>query len=155
MDVVTIGIDPGLSGAVVAIQNGQPIEWIRMPTYQIGSHKRVNCAALASWIGDLMFCREVNAVVEMVGAMPGQGVTSMFSFGHATGSIMGVLEAMDILVFLVTPQKWKKNAGLIGKDKDAARSKAIELWPAWRALDKKIEGQAYADAALIALYGGK
>jgi crossover junction endodeoxyribonuclease RuvC len=54
---------------------------------------------------------------------------------------------------MVTPQKWKKAAGLIGTDKDAARTRAIQLWPNWRDLDKKGKGQALADAALIARYG--
>jgi crossover junction endodeoxyribonuclease RuvC len=56
-------------------------------------------------------------------------------------------------VELVPPQAWKKRAGLIGKDKDAARSRAIQMWPDWRELDKKGAGQAFADAALIAYYG--
>jgi crossover junction endodeoxyribonuclease RuvC len=54
---------------------------------------------------------------------------------------------------MVTPQAWKKHVGLLNKDKDAARSLAIDLWPSWGALDKKGEGQALADAALIARYG--
>ena len=66
---------------------------------------------------------------------------------------MGVLGAMGIPHTLVTPQAWKKDAGLIGKDKDAARARAIQLWPSWRDLDAKGKGQAYADAALIAMYG--
>jgi crossover junction endodeoxyribonuclease RuvC len=54
---------------------------------------------------------------------------------------------------MVTPQKWKKAAGLIGTDKEAARARAIQLWPEWRALDTKGKGQALADAALISRYG--
>ena len=63
---------------------------------------------------------------------------------------MGVLSALEIPVSGISPQEWKKRAGLIGKDKDASRSKALELWPHWRVLDKKGEGQAMADAALMA-----
>jgi crossover junction endodeoxyribonuclease RuvC len=85
--------------------------------------------------------------------MPGQGVASMFSFGHSAGVIQGVLGAFEIPVVMVTPQSWKKRAGIIGQDKDASRSKAIQMWPKWRELDKKGVGQAYADAAFIALYG--
>jgi crossover junction endodeoxyribonuclease RuvC len=93
--------------------------------------------------------------VEQVHAMPGQGVTSMFNFGHSCGTVMGVLGAMGLPCSLVTPQSWKKAAGLIGTDKDAARARAIQLWPKWRELDKKGKGQALADAALIALTGEK
>lgn len=77
----------------------------------------------------------------------------MFTFGHAAGAIAGVLAALRIPATYITPQRWKKAAGLIGKDKDAARSRAIQLWPRWAALGKKGEGQALADAALIARFG--
>jgi crossover junction endodeoxyribonuclease RuvC len=84
--------------------------------------------------------------------MPKQGVASSFNFGHNVGTIMGVLGALYIPHTLVTPQAWKKAAGLIGTDKDAARARALQLWPTWRDLDKKAKGQALADAALIARY---
>jgi crossover junction endodeoxyribonuclease RuvC len=151
-----IGIDPGCSGAIVLLPKtgGHPIEWERMPVVKVGSNTRVNGASLAAMLEH--WCAEnAHAYVENVGAMPGQGVTSMFSFGHATGTVMGVLGALGIAHTLVTPQTWKKRAGLIGKDKDAARSRAITLWPQWRELDKKGAGQAFADAALIALYGSQ
>jgi len=150
--MITIGIDPGLSGALVALLDDQPIEWTQMPTYQVGKHNRVNCAAVAGWIRNLSVEQPIRACIELVGAMPGQGVTSMFSFGHASGSIMGVLAALEITHTQVTPQAWKKHAGLLGQDKDAARSKAIQIWPTWRDLDRKGTGQALADAALIARF---
>lgn len=151
--MINLGIDPGLSGAMVALLDDQPIEWLHMPTYQVGKNNRVNCAAIVGWLRTLELVEQpIHAYMEMVGAMPGQGVTSMFSFGHANGSIMGILGALDIPHTLVTPQAWKKRAGLIGQDKDAARSKAIQLWPTWRDLDKKGKGQALADAALIARF---
>ena len=142
-----LGIDPGLSGALVILEDGQPIEWMRMPTYIVGKSNRVNGAAVASFINKSKIDR---AVIELVHSMPGQGVTSSFTFGHAFGTVMGVLAALEIPVSGISPQEWKKRANLIGKDKDAARSRALELWPHWRALDKKGEGQAMADAALIA-----
>jgi crossover junction endodeoxyribonuclease RuvC len=144
-----LGIDPGLTGALVILDNKNPIEWMRMPVYMVGKSNRVNAAALAAFIND---AGVDSAVIEQVGAMPGQGVTSMFTFGHACGTIMGVLGAIGIPHSLVTPQAWKKQAGIIGKDKDASRSRALQLWPHWRSLDKKGEGQAMADAALMAYF---
>lgn len=149
-----IGIDPGCSGAVVVLQSArcpEPIEWLRMPTLKEGKASRVDCAELVRFLEDF---DNGHAYVEAVHAMPGQGVSSMFSFGHAAGSVIGVLTAMRIPITLVTPQRWKKAAGLIGQDKDAARSRAIQLWPRWSALGKKGEGQALADAGLIARFGG-
>lgn len=149
-----LGIDPGLSGALVLLDKGEPIEWTHMPTYQVGKSNRVNCAAVALWIDSIFVHSTIKeAKIELVHAMPGQGVTSMFSFGHAVGSLMGVLGTLMIPVTQVPPRTWKAAAGLLGTDKDAARSRAIELWPKWRDLDKKGKGQALADAALIGRFG--
>ena len=146
-----LGVDPGASGAIVLLEDGKPIEWAMMPTMKIGTTTRVNAVALAAIIRSYMKQDEpLIAFVEQVHAMPKQGVSSMFSFGHSCGVIAGVLGALEIPTTFVTPQSWKKREGLIGNDKDASRYKAIMLWPYWRALDKKISGQALADAALIA-----
>ena len=152
--MIKIGIDPGLSGAVVVLQEDLPTEWYRMPTMKTGSANRVNAAALAAIIRRSIFDdEETRAYVELVSSMPGQGVASMFSFGHSAGVIQGVLGAYRMPVKMVTPQSWKKRAGLIGKDKEASRTLAIQMWPEWRDLDKKGVGQAFADAAFIALFG--
>lgn len=148
-----IGIDPGVSGAIVVLQSAAhpvPIEWIRTPTVKQGKSSRVDAAAVARFLEDFD-CG--HAYIEHVGSMPGQGVASTFTFGHAAGVVEGVVAAQMIPVTKVTPQAWKKRAGLVGKDKDAARSRAIQLWPRWDALGKKGEGQALADAALIARFG--
>lgn len=148
-----IGIDPGLSGAIVLMRNGDPYEWLLMPTMKHGASNRVNGAAVRSALGSTTEHISLLAVVEDVHAMPGQGVSSMYNFGHACGVVLGVLAAMEIPVKMVTPQLWKKRAGLIGKDKDAARTKAIQTWPGWVDLNTKAKGQAFADAALIARFG--
>lgn len=145
-----VGIDPGASGAIVLLENDVPIEWIEMPVTKIGSTTRVNAASLADFVA---CCEPDHVYVESVHSMPKQGVASSFNFGHNVGTVMGVLGALGLSHTLVTPQKWKKAAGLIGTDKDASRSRAIQLWPNWRDLDKKAKGQALADAALIARYG--
>ncbi len=152
--MIKIGIDPGLSGAIVVLEDDLPTEWYRMPTMKTGSANRVNAAGLAAIIRRTIFDdEETRAYVELVSSMPGQGVASMFSFGHSAGVIQGVLGAYRMPVKMVTPQAWKKRAGLIGKDKEASRTLAIQMWPNWRDLDKKGVGQAFADAAFIALYG--
>jgi crossover junction endodeoxyribonuclease RuvC len=145
-----IGIDPGVSGAIVLLEDGQPVEWDLMPSLKTGKATRVNGSALASLC---TYDGLTHVYVEAVHSMPAQGVSSSFNFGHSAGVVEGVLQALGKPYTLVTPQAWKKRAGLIGQDKDAARSRAIQLWPQWRALDKKGAGQAFADAALIALHG--
>ena len=152
-NMIKIAIDPGLSGAIVIMEDNTPVEWCRMPTMKTGSANRVNAPALAAFIRPSIYGEEIKAYVELVSSMPGQGVASMFSFGHSAGVIQGVLGAFEIPVTMVTPSQWKKRAGLVGQDKDASRVLAIQMWPSWRELDKKGAGQAYADAALIAFYG--
>lgn len=151
-----IGIDPGCSGALVVLdRNNNVSAHLNMPTIKVGTKSRVNGAAVASFLRDAMHCDSCHAYLEQVGAMPGQGVSSMFTFGHAAGVVEGLLQGLGIPYTLVTPQAWKKRAGLIGQDKDAARSRAIQLYPNLRVLDLKGKGQAVADAILIAKFGGR
>jgi len=146
-----LGIDPGCSGALVLItEQGSYIDHLAMPTIKVGTKSRVNGAAVAAWVRQYGIS---HAYLEQVGAMPGQGTASMFTFGHAAGVAEGILQGLNITYTLVTPQTWKKSAGLIGSDKDAARSRAIQLYPELRALDAKAKGQAIADALLIARHG--
>lgn len=146
-----LGIDPGCSGALVLItEHGGYIDHMAMPTIKVGTKSRVNGAAVAAWVRQYGI---THAYLEQVGAMPGQGTASMFTFGHAAGVAEGILQGLNIPYTLVTPQAWKKSAGLIGSDKDAARSRAIQLYPGIRALDAKAKGQAIADALLIARHG--
>ncbi|OJH26002.1 crossover junction endodeoxyribonuclease RuvC [Enterobacter kobei] len=146
-----LGIDPGCSGALVLVtEQGGYIDHLPMPTIKVGTKSRVNGAAVAAWVRQYGI---THAYLEQVGAMPGQGTASMFTFGHAAGVAEGILQGLSIPYTLVTPQAWKKSAGLIGSDKDAARSRAIQLYPELRALDAKAKGQAIADALLIARFG--
>lgn len=152
-DQFRLGVDPGCTGALVLLSpDGSVWGQLRMPTLKVGKSTRVNGAALAEWMRSLVPC---HAYLEAVHAMPKQGVTSVFTFGHAAGVVEGLLQGVGIPYTLVTPQGWKKRAGLIGQDKDAARSRAIQLWPQWRVLDAKVAGQAFADAALIAKFGSE
>jgi len=152
-----IGIDPGCSGALIIMRDdGDLVDTLLMPTIKVGTKSRVNGAAVAAWLQSHRIDHALepwHAYLEQVGAMPGQGTASMFTFGHAAGLVEGVVTGAGIPLTLVTPQAWKKKAGLIGQDKDAARSRAIQLYPSCRLLDLKGKGQAIADAILIARHG--
>ena len=106
-----IGVDPGASGAY-AIICGDRVEVYPWANIMFCSTMSV-CAQEAP----PLFC-----VVEKVGAMPKQGVTSMFNFGKAAGFIEGVLTSLNIPYQLVPPQTWKKEYSL-GSDK----AKSIEV----------------------------
>lgn len=145
-----IGIDPGASGAIVVLDDNQPIAWLNMPLIKIGTSTRVNAATIAAFLEPH---KGTPVFLELVHAMPKQGGTSGFTFGHAAGVVQGLVQGAGHPLTMITPQKWKKAAGLIGTEKDAARSTAVLLWPQWRDLDSKGKGGALADAALIARHG--
>ena len=91
-------------------------------------------------------------VVEQVSAMPGQGVTSMFNFGQSFGVIKGICSAMQLPIFFVRPAKWKKYFELINTQKDASRTKAIEMFPKISSILAKKKDSNKADAILIASF---
>ena len=151
-----VGIDPGMSGAIVALSSdGAYHAHALMPTMKKGAANRVNGAELAFVLQDLMLVGDVSVTVESVHSMPGQGVSSSFSFGHSLGVIEGVVAALRLPYQMVTPQSWKKQFGLLGTDKDAARVLAIRQFPSIRELSLKGKGQAIADALFIAKAGIK
>ncbi|HHG4356344.1 TPA: hypothetical protein ACPWEY_000032 [Pseudomonas aeruginosa] len=151
-----IGIDPGLSGCIVLLgPNHTYLRHLHMPTMKLGTKNRVNGAAVAAFLSAQPLH---HAYLEQVGAMPGggertMGAASAFSFGHGAGVVEGLLQGLGIPYTLVLPQTWKKRAALQGQDKDAARTRAIQLYPGVRDLDLKGKGQALADAMLIARFG--
>jgi crossover junction endodeoxyribonuclease RuvC len=153
-----IGIDPGISGAVAVLdENLACVAAYEMPTMKMGKKQQVNAAELArllrihtKWLQHDPTC--VTAYLELVAAMPGQGVTGMFNFGMSYGVVQGVLAALDVPTELVTPGTWKKRASLVGKEKDMARTKAQMLYPTLNLGRKKDIGRA--DALLIARFSG-
>ena len=73
--------------------------------------------------------QNIRVVIEQVSAMPGQGVTSMFNFGQSFGILKGICSAMQLPMYFVRPAKWKKYFNLINSEKDASRTRAIEIFP--------------------------
>lgn len=155
--MIYIGIDPGVDGGIAFLDHdGWLIEVLDMPTMKRGStgnKRQVNQYALADMLRTYRDQEDgkIVATLELVGSMPGQGVTSMFNFGDGFGVIKGVLAGLDISVTFVPPQKWKKYFFLTGKDKDCARTLAQERYPAAPLKLKKHIGRA--DALLIGAYG--
>lgn len=146
--MIITGIDPGQSGAIVTLEDGYPIEWMMMPTLHDGKHVWVDGRELGEF---LERPRPDTVRIELVHSMPRQGVSSSYKFGKMAGGVETAMGVLGLPWATVTPQAWKKQFGLIGKDKDASRALAIQRWPDWDALRTKAKGQAYADAAFIAL----
>jgi hypothetical protein len=92
-------------------------------------------------------------VIELVGAMPRQGVASSFRFGMSYGATIAVANVIGVPIELVTPQVWKRSFGLLGKDKEASRQKALDKAPGMSRLLARHRDQGRAEAILIGLYG--
>ena len=146
--MVYLGIDPGITGAWAALDtHGDYVACGDMPV----EDGRVVASALRSSLLDAISPIDgACIVIEKVHAMPGQGVTSMFNFGHTVGVIHAVAEMLPYPVSFVTPQSWKKFHGLIGTKKADSLAKARLLWP--DALLKLAKHHGRADALLLAAY---
>ena len=152
-----IGIDPGISGAICFFENGKIIEIIDMPIMNDGkkNKKQVNGAQIYNEIYEQIKNipkHEINVVLEQVSAMPGQGVTSMFNFGQSFGVIKGICAAMRLPLHFVRPAKWKKYFNLLNSEKQASRTKAIEIFPDISHKLSKKKDINKADAIFIASF---
>ena len=155
--MLIIGIDPGISGSICFFEKGKILDVIEMPIINEGkkNKKQVNGAQIYNEIFkriDNTSSIETRVVIEHVTAMPGQGVTSMFNFGQSFGILKGVCSAMRLPMFFVRPAKWKKYYSLINSEKDASRTRAIEIFPNFSSQLSKKKDSNKADAILIASF---
>ena len=153
--MIIFGIDPGISGAISVLENKKVIGVFDMPTMIDGkkNKRQVNGAQVTNIIKErLDKNKEVVIVVEHVNAMPGQGVTSMFNFGQSFGVIKGICSALSLPIHFVRPTKWKKHFNLIKTNKDASRTKVIEIYPEISNQIHRKKDANRADAILIARY---
>jgi crossover junction endodeoxyribonuclease RuvC len=139
---ITITIDPGKSGAIAIRWHDGKIDCHKFESESetVANLRSVQAAADIEGV-------PVTAILEKVHAMPGQGVTSMFSFGANYGFYRGVLQALQIPFEEVTPQHWQKGLGL-PRCKGAERKRrlkqlACERYPALKPT------MATADALLM------
>ena len=155
--MLIIAIDPGINGAICFFENGEVKDVIEMPTMAEGkkNKRQVNGHQMFNELSDRIKkydTNKINVVVEQVSAMPGQGVTSMFNFGQSFGVIKGICAAMQWPIFFVRPAKWKKHFELINTEKDASRTKVIEMFPKISSILSKKKDSNKADAILIASF---
>ena len=132
--MMIIGIDPGISGSICFFKDGKIIDVIEMPTMTDGkkNKRQVNGSQIYNELTKRIDSHDqenTRVVIEQVSAMPGQGVTSMFNFGQSFGILKGICSAMQLPMFFVRPAKWKKYFNLINSEKDASRTKVIEIFP--------------------------
>ena len=155
--MLIIGIDPGVSGSICFFKDGQILDVIEMPTMNEGkkNKKQVNGSQIYNEMIkriDKDVVSNTRVVIEHVTAMPGQGVTSMFNFGQSFGILKGICSAMQLPMYFVRPAKWKKYFNLINSEKDASRTRAIEIFPHFSSQLSKKKDSNKADAILIASF---
>jgi len=155
--MLIIGIDPGIAGAICFFEKGQVKSVIDMPTMAVGkkNKRQINGRQIFNEISsriDGYTLENINVVVEQVSAMPGQGVTSMFNFGQSFGVIKGISSALGLPIYFVRPTKWKKHFNLIKTNKDASRTKVIQIYPEISSKLSRKKDSNKADAILIARY---
>ena len=155
--MLLIGIDPGISGSICFFKDGKILEAFNMPTMLEGkkNKRQVNGAQIYNEISKRINNndkQEIRVIIEQVSAMPGQGVTSMFNFGQSFGILKGICSAMQLPMYFVRPAKWKKYYNLINSEKDASRTRAIEIFPSFSSQLSKKKDSNKADAILIASF---
>ena len=155
--MLIIGIDPGISGSICFFEDGVIKDVIEMPTMTDGkkNKKQVNGSQIFNEISERIKKtdkRKIKVVIEQVSAMPGQGVTSMFNFGQSFGILKGICSAMRLSMYFVRPAKWKKYFNLINSEKDASRTRAIEIFPYFSTELSRKKDSNKADAILIASF---
>lgn len=136
-----IGVDPGKKGSLTLLDDGKVSIFPFDEDTYITVLAKVDPHAAA-------------CCLEHVGAMPGQGVTSMFHFGENFGFIQGLLRAYKIPFELVRPQKWKKEFSITG-DKNSSIAVCKRLFPEvslLRTARCKKEDDGAAESVLLAEY---
>ena len=155
--MLIIGIDPGISGSICFFENGNIIDVIEMPTMTEGkkNKRQVNGSQIYNEIlkrTNNYRKQDIRVIIEHVSAMPGQGVTSMFNFGQSFGILKGICSAMQLPMYFVRPAKWKKYFNLLNSEKDASRTRVIEIFPHFSSQLSKKKDSNKADAILIASF---
>ena len=155
--MLIIGIDPGITGAICFFEDGKIIDVVEMPNMAEGkkNKRQVNGAQIYHEISKRiknLEKKDIKVIIEQVAAMPGQGVTSMFNFGQSFGVLKGICAAMQISMYFERPAKWKKYFNLINSEKDASRTKAIEIFPHFSTQLSRKKDSNKADAILISSF---
>ncbi len=150
-----LGIDVGLNGAIALIADGQLLEVHDMPTVTLERNNKtkrmVNAQALSLIIRG---AKADAAYLERLNAMPGQGVTSMFSMGQSLGVVLGILAACEVPTTTIPPRTWQKALD-VPQGKDGSRYRAAQLFPEHADMFSRVKDDGRSDAVLIAAYGVK
>ena len=140
------GCDPGITGGLACIHNGKLVCVEPMPVHDGRADGRAIDELLNEWEPDAVY-------VENTQPMPKNGSIASFSLGLNTGIVLGVVQANQFRLVRVRPIDWKRKMGLVGKNKNASRGLATELFPEFADRFKRVKDDGLAEACLIARHG--
>lgn len=158
MQKLYVGIDPGLDGALAAIDGNGIVGIWDAPTVtvKVGKKNRRKYvpAQMAHLLKTLPKAETYLVGLELVRSMPGQGVVSMFSMGHGLGLWEGIISGLELPIAHVSPVVWKKAMlkGGIGQEKAASILRAQEIFPGSATYLTRKKDDGRAEALLIAAY---
>lgn len=138
---ITLACDPGVSGAIARFNGLELHEIVDMEASGglVTAHFLTNLFAMA---GDL--------VIEQVAPMGKNGSIGNFKLGFNYGVIIGAAEQAGLRIHRYTPAVWKRAMGLAGKDKNASRHLAADLYGPDDF--KRVKDDGRAEAVLIGHY---
>lgn len=156
LKMIILGIDPGLSGGLcllkgVAGQKPEIVDCVDVPTTGDGSKRRVDVHAVLSFIQQAG--PPDKAFIERAQAMPDQGSSSGFNYGRAVGALEACVVGLDVPLQVIESTAWKKAHGLIKREKEDSRQRAIMLFPTAHGFFARKKDHNRAEAALIAHFG--
>lgn len=154
--MIVAGIDPGKTGALGILHPDGYGECYDVPVIKLRGKPR---PAWSQWEQDwsvaLGLAAPAMIVIEDVSARPGQGVTSMFTFGRSMGFAHGIAAGARVPIHWVTPSIWKAKLGLLNSSKDASRELVRTLFPKLVDSVCRVKDDGRAEAILLAYYGRK
>lgn len=154
--MIIAGIDPGKSGALAITFPDGAVLLFDVPIVKAGGKDRPAWTEWGQkWSTALEFSAPNMIVIELVSAMPGQGVTSMFTFGRTLGFVHALAVEVGCPIHFVTPGIWKGKLGLLNSGKGASREKARTFYPRASHAFERVKDDGRAEATLIAHYGRK
>lgn len=154
---LTIGIDPGITGAICVLADGVINDVFDMPVEDVRTKQRVGGKILGAMVSGLFMTyrgADIHVITEIPFARPGESPMGGQRSGINYGILLGVLQGRGVRFTEITPQRWKKHFNLIGRDKNESRVLCLRNWgeQVGMYLDKK-KHHGRADAILIARYG--
>lgn len=154
-----IGVDPGLAGGICLVHEDLILECIPMPVIKMKTKRELDIISVVEFMerAKKTLSAVPHVVIEAVGPMPKQGVTSMFNFGKGYGIILGVVAGLRYPVTLVRPAEWKRvmlKGMPAGKGSSIVRAKQLSPTFNFKASSRcTTYHDGMAEAYLIAQYG--